>query len=359
MKKIVFVMPQLFGGGAERVVAVLAEEINKAQNIEVHLITYLRNGEKDYPVSDRIQWHSMKKTEESALSRILNKVRFLKNTIRQIQPDCVISLAGPAMVTLLTIAMKGTDIPLILSERNDPRSYPKQVHLRFLRNWAYQKSAAVVFQTHEAKGFFHSGIQRKGSVITNPLTAMLPDPYTGIRENRIVTSCRLTPQKNLDLLIDAFSDLAEEFPETLLDIYGEGPEHQRLDEKIKALQLSHRVTLHGYSSNIYEDIRKAALYVSSSDYEGISNSMLEAIALGIPTVCTDCPAGGARETIEHGVNGLLVPVGNRESLTKAMRTLLLDTVYADSLGQCGIALREKISVSAVVKQWMTVIEQLW
>ena len=87
--------------------------------------------------------------------------------------------------------------------------------------------------------------------------------------------------------------------------------------------------------------------------------MLEAIALGIPTVCTDCPAGGARETIENGVNGLLVPVGDRKALANAMRSVLEDPSFADSLGKQGVTLREKISVSAVMKQWMDVIIKLW
>ena len=355
MRRILFVMPQLYGGGAERVVAALAEEISSRKGMEVHLATYLC----DYPISSRVQRHTLDKISRSAWTRIRNKVAFLKQTIRRIEPDCVISLAGPAMVTLLTLAMRGMRIPLILSERNDPRHYPKPLHLRFLRTWCYRNSSAVVFQTSEAREFFGAGIQKKGTVITNPLTAQLPAPYEGIWEKRIVTSCRLTPQKNLDLLIDAFSDIAEQFPQVSLDIYGEGPERQRLSEKINTLQLSGRVTLRGYSSNIYEEIRKASMFVSSSDYEGISNSMLEAIALGIPTISTDCPSGGARETIEHGRNGLLVPVGDRAALAAAMRALLSDPAYAKCLGKQGVTLRERICVSAVAQQWMAVAEGLW
>lgn len=355
MKKIVFAMPQLFGGGAERVVAALVDQISRMDDCQVHLITYIRDPEKDYPVEARVIRHSMEAGGESAIRRILGKIRFLRRTVRDIQPDCVVSLAGPAMITLLVLAMHGMGIPLVLSERNDPKSYPKPRYLRVLRTWAYRCSDAMVFQTHEAMSFFPASIQRKGTVISNPLTARLPEPYTGFREPRIVTSCRLTPQKNLDLMIDAFSDIARDFPGYTLDIYGDGPEKARLDAKIRSMELSGRVILHGYSSRIYADIGKASLFVSSSDYEGISNSMLEAIALGIPTVCTDCPAGGARETIVHGCNGLLVPVRDREKLATAMASLLSDRTLADRIGREGVGLREKNSIASIAQQWMGVI----
>lgn len=359
MKKILIAIPQVFGGGAERVAAALAEELSLMDGFEVHLATYLSDPKKDYPISERVHCHMLGRTETIGPKRVWSKIRFLRNSILQIQPNCVMSLAGPAMSALLTVAMCGIKIPLILSERNDPRHYPSQCHLRILRKWAYRNSTAMVFQTHEAMEFFSPGIQKKGTVITNPLTARLPDPYVGVREKRIVTSCRLTKQKNLDLMIDAFSDVAEAFPEYTLDIYGDGPEKEHLLEKISKLNLESRVILHGYSSHIYEDICKAALFVSSSDYEGISNSMLEAIALGIPTICTDCPAGGARETISHGQNGLLVPVSDRAALAAAMKALLVDPDYAACLGQNGVALREKISASSIARQWITVMDQVW
>lgn len=357
MKKLVFAMPQLSGGGAERVAAALCGEMSRMEGCEIHLLTYTRNPETDYPVDGNIIWHSMEGEESSLFRRVFGKISYLRKTIRQIGPDCVISLAGPAMITLLTVAMWGSGVPLILSERNDPRNYPRPRHLRILRSWAYSRSNAMVFQTREAMEFFSPAVQKKGTVISNPLTGNLPEPYSGVREPRIVTSCRLNPQKNLDLLIDAFSDIAEAFPQYTLDIYGEGGEKERLLAKIREMGLEQRVTLRGYSSHIYEDIGKAALFVSSSDYEGISNSMLEAIALGIPAVCTDCPVGGARETIDHGVNGLLVPVGDRKKLAEAMTRVLSDQAFADRLGQEGSLLREKISVRAIAQQWMDVIEQ--
>ena len=348
-----FVIPLLTGGGAERVTAVLASRISRMEGHEVHVVTYYRDQDRDYPLAEGVIRHSMDR--EAGLTE---KIGYLRRTIRNVKPDCVISLGGAGIAALLAVSVAGLKIPLILSERNDPRSDPKSLLLRLLRQWAYRCCDGVVFQTHEAMEFFFPGIQRKSCVICNPLTGNLPPRFDGIREKRIVTCCRLNAQKNLDLMIDAFAGLAPEFTDYTLHIYGEGEERPRLEEKIQRMGLADRVFLRGYSNRIYEEIRKAALYVSSSDYEGISNSMLEAIALGIPTVCTDCPAGGARETIRHGVNGLLVPVGNREKLTRAMEEVLADEAFAGKLSVEGEKLRDTISTENIARQWLAFGERV-
>ena len=357
MKKIVFVMRQLHGGGAERVTAALCNEICRDSEYEVHFVSYPHAQEKDYPLEEKIVRHCMKPTEGRRLKGILDRLHFLRNTIREIEPDCVVSLDGAKMIIVLALAMAGTGIPLILSERNDPAKYPQGKALRFLRDCTYAVCRGVVFQTRGAMAYFPGFIRKKGTVISNPLSDQLPPAFEGSREPRIVNFCRLTKQKNLELLIDAFGDILPEFPDYTLHIYGDGPERQTLEQKILDAELSKNVILHGYQESVYAHIAAASAYVSSSDYEGISNSMLEAIALGIPSICTDCPPGGARETIRDRVNGILVPVGDRAALADAMRRVLSDQTLAASLSREGQLLREELSVSGIARQWLTYIEQ--
>lgn len=357
MKKIVFVIEQLSGGGAERVTAALANHLCRSNDHKIHMVVYNRREEEDYPTDDRLRWHVLPPLPGGRASAILARLRFLKNTIQNIGADCVVCLGTPRIVVLLVLSMLGSKIPLILSERNDPAQYPVTKTWRGLRTISYYLADAVVFQTGQARDYFPAAIRRKGTVICNPITGNLPARWEDAREKRIVNFCRLSPQKNLDLLIDAFSDISVDFPEYTLYIYGEGQERQRLEDKIRGLNLQDRVFLPGHSLHIYEDIRSAALFVSSSDYEGISNSMLEAIALGIPSVCTDCPAGGAAETIRDGENGLLVPVGDRNALAQAMRKVLSDPKLSEKLSLGGCALREQISVPAIARLWLDVIEK--
>lgn len=358
MKKIVFVLEQLYGGGAERVTNALANEICKVPGYEVHILTYRRDPEKEYPGDSRVIRHDLGQTEADpkGFRGILRRTDYLRRTIRRVDPWCVVSLATPKTVVLLTMALSGVKIPLILSERNDPVQFPPQKLVRSLRVWCYHRADGLVFQTCEARDFFDKSIRKKSTVICNPLTGTVPERFDGERRKRIVNFCRFDPQKNLDLLIDAFSDVAGEFPGHILCIYGDGVLRERLTEKIRDLGLEGRISLPGYSSNIYEDIREDALFVSSSDYEGISNSMLEAMAIGVPTVCTDCPAGGARETIRHGENGLLVPVGDRKSLAQAMGRVLSDPGFGEALSREGSRLRHEISAAAIATRWLEFME---
>lgn len=357
MKKIVFVIERLFGGGAERVTAALANQLCQDPGLEIHMVVYTRREEEDYAADDRIRWHTLPPLPESKAGAILGRFRFLRDAVRTIGADYVVSLGTPRIAVLLALAMVGSKTPLILSERNDPAQFPVTKAWRCLRTFSYYLADAVVFQTTQARDYFPAAIRRKGTVICNPITGALPPRFEGERKKRIVNFCRLSPQKNLELLIDAFSDICGEFPDHTLCIYGEGDERSRLEEKIASLGLNDRVSLPGHSLHIYEDIRKDALFVSSSDYEGISNSMLEAIALGVPTICTDCPAGGAAETIRSGENGLLVPVRDRETMAGAMRRVLSDPELSERLSMGGCALREQISVPAIARQWLDVMKK--
>lgn len=355
MKKIVFVIEYLYDGGAERVTAALAGEISRWQDYQVHLILYQEDKEKEYPLNPNVIRHVMPDLKGNRIGNILGRIRFLRNTIRQIDPDAVVSLGAVHVVGLLTLAMAGLKIPLVLSERNDPARSPNTKFKRIVRFLSYTCCDGVVFQTGGARDYFPKFIRRKSVVICNPVTAALPPRFQGQREKKIVNFCRLVPQKNLGLLIDAFSEIAGEFPMHQLWIYGEGPERGTLERKIAGMGLTDRVILPGYSSDIYTNINNAALYVSSSNYEGISNSMLEAVAMGIPVICTDCPPGGAAETIQSGENGLLVPVGDRKAMADAMRMVLRDDILANSMSAAGAELRARLSVAEIAHRWMDFI----
>ena len=357
MKKIVFVIETLYGGGAERVTAALANEMCRDNENRIHVITFSRDENKDYWTDRRIIHHEVGIiTGGNRVQRIYKRIARIRGIVKEIDPYCVVSLGSPIIVNPLVVAMFGLGYPLILSERNDPRNFPASKFQRFSRIICYTYCAGLVFQTHEAKEYFLGFMQKKSVVICNPLTSQLPEPHQGERDLRIVNFCRLVPQKNLDLLIDAFSDIHDCFPEHSLHIYGDGEERERLETKIRQMNLQDKVILHGYSNNIYEEINNAALFVSSSDYEGISNSMLEAISLGIPSICTDCPAGGARDIIKHGCNGMLVAVGDRRGLSQMMKEVLSNKELSQTISEGGLILRDELCVSEISKKWMEAIE---
>ena len=158
--------------------------------------------------------------------------------------------------------------------------------------------------------------------------------------------------KNHELLFNAFADFSKQFPEYELHIYGQGELEQKLKEHAKDLKISDKITWHGFRKDVTEEIKDAGMFISTSNYEGISNSMLEALAMGIPSICTDCPIGGARSYIEHGKNGLLIPVRDKDALTKAMIQIASDDSFADKLSENAAKLRDKYSVNSIAVKFL-------
>ena len=180
-----------------------------------------------------------------------------------------------------------------------------------------------VMQTMDELLFYESFL-KQGIVIHNPIRSDLPEVYQNNRRKVVVNFCRISPQKNLPLLMKSFVDFCVKYPEYTLEIYGniitdeENAYLEDLKEWVLEKKCEHVIMLLPPRADIHNLVNDCAMFVSSSDYEGISNSMLEAMAIGLPVVCTDCLGGGAREMINDGENGLLVPVGDSNALTAAM-----------------------------------------
>ena len=198
-------------------------------------------------------------------------------------------------------------------------------------------------------------IQKKGIIIPNPINGNLPERYFGERKKEIVTSCRLHPQKNLKMMIDAFKLLADSYPEYKLIIYGQGVLEDELRKYISLLNLNNKVFLPGFEKNVMKKIVDSKMFVSSSDYEGISNSMLEAMGMGLPVVVTDCPIGGARMMITNNQNGILVPVGDTLALYNGMKKIIEDDEFAELLSNNAYKIRELYPLEKIAKKWIDIM----
>ena len=209
----------------------------------------------------------------------------------------------------------------------------------------------MIFQTEMAKSFFPDAIQKKGVVLKNPVDAQrIPEQYTGERERVIVGAGRLSQQKNMPLLLKAFARFAPNHPEFKLRIFGEGELREELTELARSLQIAGQVELPGRSTALLEKMNSSAMFVLSSDYEGMPNVLLEAMCMGMPCISTDCPSGGPRELIKDGVNGLLVPVGDEAALYEAMERMA-DRVFATQLADAAYEIREELTSRDVFVSW--------
>ena len=248
--------------------------------------------------------------------------------------------------------------PYLVMECNNPTpGLDSSVEDDLRRNKYYPKASRVLVMTQRAKDYFNDEIREKCIVIPNPVRDDLPEPYFGLRRKTVVTYCRLAKQKNLPLLINAFARFQTRFPEYTLEIYGDGDLREELNQLIQVNGIEEKASIQSFNPQIHQLIRDCAMFVSSSDWEGFPNSVLEALALGIPVIATDCDFG-PNEMIEDHVNGLLVPVGNIEAMEKAMAYLAENESRAAEMGKQAIKSAEKYSIDRVGKKWISIIDEV-
>ena len=241
---------------------------------------------------------------------------------------------------------------IVISDRNDPTERPKGKIKQFFRNLAFKQADALILQTEDVREYYKKKINHDGVVIPNPINRELPEPFKGERRKVIVTASRLNKQKNLKLLIDAFSLINKEYPDYTLEIFGRGEEEESLKKYAAELRLEKCVLFKGFSTDIYSDIIDAGMYVCSSDYEGISNSLLEALGLGIPAISTDCPVGGSRLLIQNNENGILVPIRDVDALYQGMKKLIENPGMPQRLSEKAVEVRELYDIDRIATFWL-------
>ncbi len=357
MKKIVFIMPSLAGGGAERVVSILTNYLAK-KDYEV-TVFLLRENQCVYTLNEHVKLDTSSIGTSNGLIKKAATVRNIRNFMIRNKDAVFISfLTNENLYT--TFAAIGLSIKVIVSERNDPYQTIKGVLKKYIVNKLYEISQCkrVVFQTNGAKSFYSRQIQDKGEIIANPIKVDLPMPYSGERRKEVVTFARLDPQKNFPLLIEAFERFLDKYPDYSLSIYGNGIMEEELRALVLNKNLNSKVYFKGFTSSLHEQVCTAAMFVLPSDYEGLSNSMLEAMAIGLPCVCTDCSPGGARMYINNGVNGFLVPVRDPEAMCSAMDQIASNKQLSESFSKEAATVREKLSVEAIGVRWENIINAI-
>lgn len=353
MKKVMFVCQSLGNGGAERVVSVLTDELSEA-DYRVFILTMTKE-KQVYNINENVEIVAPHKNYNAGIRGKLQRVKIIRDEIIKHKIDVVVAFSHyNAMFSV--IASYGLPVRIIGSERNDPAQLKNRKILNSTRNILYKKLDCLVCQTDEAKAYFPNKIQEKTTIILNPISASIIDPYCGEKEKKIVTFCRLEPQKNLRMLIDAFEMLYEEYPDYELNIYGEGSERENLLNYIVSKGLVNVISIKPFCKDVHQKVMKATIFALPSNYEGLSNSMIEAMALGIPTVVTDCPCGGARMVIENNKNGIMVAVDDPKAMYEAFKKIIVSPKFAKELSNNGVKIRDKLNCKKIAKQWKKAID---
>lgn len=346
---VTFFIGGLSGGGAERVVCNAANYLTE----KGHNVTVLTAGKtaNNYNLSGGVKAFSLEdKRGKFKPLRVFKKMLALKRYIKKADADVYVAML-PETIKALTHYKRKIKAPVVLSERVDPSAYSIKKQRYLLK--AFKKSDGAVFQTENAKNFYTDKIALKSfTVIPN---AVNPDFISAnaaeTRRNAIVSCGRLSGQKRFDILIDAFSDLVKKYPDLTLEIYGVGNLKDELSCRAKEKGVSDKVFFMGFCKNVKDRVYDAKAFCLTSDVEGIPNALLEALALGVPSVATDCDGGGAKLLIENGVNGLLVDKGDDKAVKDALEKIVSDEELSKKLSKNALKISEKFSPEVIYGEW--------
>lgn len=261
---------------------------------------------------------------------------------------------GDTMFFLLIILKTYNNYKLITSERGDP--YSNSNFLESLRRKMVKYSDYIVFQTNGARNFYGEVIKGKSCVIPNPVSIPVKEWVQNITERHIAFVARIDFwQKRPDILIKAFAKVNTVHSDYILDIYGSG-DIEMLNELVLKLGLTERVIIHGAVENVNDKLLLSEIFVLTSDFEGIPNALLEAMAIGMPVISTDCSPGGAALLIQDAVNGILVKCGDVDAIAEGINYLIENKEKARLMGHRARISMSRFEPQQIILLWSNILK---
>lgn len=316
-------------GGAEKQLIMLSNEMEQRGH-EVYLISLSQNN-PCYSIGEGVHYEFMEDESNHKIINIVTRFRYLKKKIVDISPDLIVSFnVQPAFFCSL-ISNEISEIT-VYAERGDPYDKEYSGVNGLIRNYMMKRIGGFVFQTKGALECFSENVKKKSTVINNPVFINVDDSKRNTKiDKRIVTVGRLHEQKNQKLFIQAIANLSGEYSDYSAEIYGDGQLKEELQSQIDKSESRLRISLMGAHKDVLNRIMNASVFVLTSDYEGMPNALMEAMALGIPCISTDCRPGGARELIKDGVDGFIVQCGDYLHISERIREILDDKERAEMI----------------------------
>lgn len=353
MKKILCYIDSMQMGGAQRVMANLTKHFAE-KNISVLLVNDIVpiNGIPEYEIDKNVRRLFLDQDSQrtKGIHKNINRILSLRKLVKKENPDIVLSFIGPPNIRML-VATIGLKTGKYVSVRNDPyREYGNGIK-KIIANLIFNLCDGCVFQTEDAANFFNKKIRTKSKIILNPVRQEFFEIDRVPEEERIVMVGRLNSQKNYPMAIKAFSKLASTYPKAQLHIFGDGELREELTAQIDQLGLSERIILEGRISNVASVLANATIYMLTSDYEGMPNSLMEAMAVGVPSIATNCPCGGVKSLINDEQNGIMVRCGDVEDLCEKLSILLEDKNKRLVMSRKAREESRKFETSKILSQW--------
>lgn len=351
MRKYLFYIDSMQMGGAQRVMNNLIDYFVE-QGIEIGLINDIIPSqiEPEYIINKKVKRFFLDDGNTKGIRKNINRIKKLRNLIKKEKPDLVLSFLGPPNIRML-ISSIGIHTRKVVSVRNDPQKEYGNGLKGLISKTVFLLADGCVFQTYDARSFFFKETQRKSTIIFNPVHEKFFNCCWSASGTDIVLIGRLQEQKNPILALKAFISISEQYPNHRLVFYGDEELSSTILNIANTCGVSDRVIVFGKTSNVEKVLENAAIYILSSDYEGMPNALMEAMTVGVPVISTNCPCGGPRMLISNKDEGILVPCGDVKSLAEAMKKLLDSKDLQRTLSKNERQRAKEFHPQKILKEW--------
>lgn len=348
--RIAFFIGHMGQGGAERVISILANEYaNNGWDVDIVMLLADR---VEHDLKPQVRTIPMVGSSQGYIKNVVPWLVRIRRYINTERPDRVVSFMGRINALVLTATL-GMRLPVVVSERNDPKHDGRGKAMLWYCNKIYRRARKIVFQNRHEQSCFDASLKTKGIIIPNPVyvTALKgiegPIPI-------IATAGRLSLQKNHYMLVDAMQILHEKYPLIKCRIYGDGSLKETLQQYIDSKDLNSIVTLEGNRRDLHERLADCSMFVLTSNFEGLSNALIEAMMMGMPCITTDYP--GADELIVDKVNGLIVPREDAKTLAMKIEMIIQNPELRNALSAGALESSVQYRLEPVLKLWRQTIQ---
>lgn len=360
-RRICIVIAALGAGGAERVISWLVGWLT-AEGAAVTIVSFDGPGD---PIYHELETGiallrlgiAAGRSGNTWLPGPIRRIIALRRVLRTLSPDIAIGFLTKINTILLAAAL-GLKVPVLVSERNNPKMQPAHWAWKHFLRLLYGRATTIICQTRASIACIPLRHRERVRVIPNPVIARTPAALNVRPRCKITGVGRLERQKGFDVLIKAFASIADAHAAWDLDIWGEGPEQAALKDLAADLGVADRVAFRGLSERPGSWIAEAHLFVLSSRFEGFPNVLGEAMAAGLPVLSTNCDYGPG-ELIEDGRSGLLVRPDDPRAMAAALSRLMGDPQLQARLGSAGRSVTDRFSSDAVAQLWRHTLTECW
>lgn len=352
-------------GGLERVLSERANYMVKNFNYDIVIITTDQNDEKlSYKLDEKIKIIDLKinyfknDNKNIVLKHFFNIKRYIFHwkkiieIIKKEKPNYIISFGYEDKMILSFL--KKQSFKLIREfhiAKYDKSNSIVNIFKNILNNNLLKKYDKYVTLTLDDKSLRKDN---KTIVINNPLTN-IPLESSKCKNKKIISVGRLEHQKGYDILIDVWKIISKKYPDWILEIYGEGRERNKLQEKINILGLEKTFLLKGVTENIQDKYLESSIYVMSSRFEGFGLVLIEAMSCGLPVVSFDCPCG-PKEIIKNNEDGFLIKFSDIEVMAEKIEYLILNEEKRKLFGKNARNNVQRFSQKNIMYQWKELFE---